>query len=620
MYIEKCLNNGTQYLRLVKSQRILNNKGIKTVRKKIVFNIGPLTKFDDGKPDFVDRLKKSYKAGNPIIESLKDYIEINSNAYENYHFSISEGSQTCIGHPKKIANILIERILEDLGVIQFSNRYKSLFNSNFDLLGFIRLLIYGRILSPSSKIGTINQNDDYLDTVIKDPYNYNIYDTLDFVHKYKKSLLSRINNNLVEKFNRKTDLVYYDVTNFFFEIENPDEDIENNDNTITKGLRKNGVCKEERKLPIVQMGLFMDDKGLPISIEIFPGNTLDHQTVKPALESSIDNLNMPRFIFVGDRGICESNSLSHLKELGHGWVVAKSIAKSKQIDKNWIFDEADYVFKGNDFKYKSKIETRTINKDDGSTDTLTEKIVVYWSKSFFEKQKHENKSFIDFIQKLKKNPANFKITSTYSKMIKKFLKADVVNIKTGELVNSKELLAMIDDEKIKNFEKEMGYYQIISSELNKDDLEIINIYHGLSRIEDQFRTMKGTLDTRPLFVRTPEHIEAHLTICMIALTVVRIIQNKIVEYQHCNKINDSKIKKDKISRDKYWEAGLSGDRIQNALNKWTVEILSDGYYRFNDIDNTDLKLILDSFNINIDKKLYTKQALKSIKSEIKIIQ
>lgn len=135
----------------------------------------------------------------------------------------------------------------------------------------------------------------------------------------------------MNNFNRKTDIIYYDVTNFYFEIERPDDDIENEDGTLTKGLRKNGVCKEERKLPIVQMGLFMDNNGLPISIEVFPGNTLDHQTVETALKTSIDGLNMPRFIFVGDRGICESNSLVHLESQGHGWVVSKSIAKSKRL-------------------------------------------------------------------------------------------------------------------------------------------------------------------------------------------------------------------------------------------------------------------------------------------------
>ena len=124
-----------------------------------------------------------------------------------------------------------------------------------------------------------------MDNIIDDPYEFNVYDTLDFVYKYKKSLLNKVNKSLVNNFNRETDIVYYDVTNFYFEIERPDDDIENEDGTTTKGLRKNGVCKEERKLPIVQMGLFMDNNGLPISIEVFLGNTLDHQTVETALKS-----------------------------------------------------------------------------------------------------------------------------------------------------------------------------------------------------------------------------------------------------------------------------------------------------------------------------------------------
>ena len=165
---------------------------------------------------------------------------------------------------------------------------------------------------------------------------------------------------------------------------------------------------------------------------------------------------------------------------------------------------------------------------------------------------------------------------------------------------------MIDDEKVKSFENEMGYYQIVTSELEKDDLEIIDIYHGLSQIEDQFRTMKSTLDTRPIHLRTEEHIHAHLVLCTLALIVMRVIQNKIVDYQNINCINRPTITKNKITRNKYWEFGLNGDRVQEALNKWTVDMLADGYYRFNNIDDKDLKLILDSFNISIEKKLYQK--------------
>lgn len=620
MYVEKCLNNGTEYLRLVKSQRILNSSGKKTVRKKVIFNIGPLSKFDDGQPNYVERLKTSFKEGNPIIDSLQDFVEVNEKKYQKYKFTINEGSEECIGYPKKISNILIERILEELGVISFVNRYKNLTNFKFDLTGFVRLLIYGRILKPASKINTVTQNNDYLDNIIDDPYEFNVYDTLDFIYKYKKSLLNKVNKSLVNNFNRKTDIVYYDVTNFYFEIERPDDDTENEDGTITKGLRKNGVCKEERKLPIVQMGLFMDNNGLPISIEVFPGNTLDHQTVETALKSSIDGLNMPRFIFVGDRGICESNSLVHLESQGHGWVVSKSIAKSKKTTKDWIYNEDGYIYSSPEFKHKSKIETRVVKNADGVViGKLTEKIVVYWSKSYYEKQKYENKSFTDFINRLKEKPTNFKFTSSYKKLIKKFLKDNVTNIKTGEVISSKDLIAMIDDEKVKNFENEMGYYQIVTSELEKDDLEIIDIYHGLSQIEDQFRTMKGTLDTRPIHLRTEEHIHAHLVLCTLALIVMRVIQNKIVDYQNINCINRSTITKNKITRNKYWEFGLNGDRLQEALNKWTVDMLADGYYRFNNIDDKDLKLILDSFNINIEKKLYQKQDLRTLKTSIKII-
>lgn len=622
MYIEKCMNNGIEYLRLVKSSRITNDKGIKTVRKKVIFNIGPLHKFDDGKPEYVERLKTSFKHGHPIIDSLNAYVELNERKFQEYKFYINEGSEECIGHPKIYSNALLERILEELEIIPFLNRYKNLTKYEFDIVGFFRLLVYGRILNPASKIGTLSQNEDYLDPIIKNDFNsFNVYDTLNFIYKYKKQLLTRINKTLVKKFDRKTNLVYYDVTNFYFEIENPDDDLENSDGTVTKGFKKLGVCKEERKLPIVQMGLFMDDKGLPISIEIFPGNTLDHQTVAPALKKSIDNLDMPRFIFVGDRGICEGSSLIHLQNQGHGWVVSKSISKSSKEIKDWIFNEEGYIFENSNFKYKSQIKTRTVkNSENVIIGKLTEKIVVYWSKSYYEKQKYENKSFYDFISKLKESPGHFKMTAGYNKIIKKFLKNDVVNVKTGEVINSKDLISNIDEEKIKAFEKELGYYQVVSSELEKSELEIIDTYHGLSRIEDQFRVMKGTLETRPLFVTTPEHIEAHLTICMISLLLIRIIQNKIVDFNTKNPTHDKTITKKKVKRDKYWEFGLSGDRLQNALNKWTIELLSGEYYRFNNLNNPDLKLILDAFNINIESKLYTKQDLKTLKTSIEIIQ
>ena len=270
MYVECFKNNGIDYLRLVQSNRVENSKGIKTARKNVIYNIGPLSKFDDGKPDYIERLKMSFKAGNPIIESLKKYCE-DSDFPITHKFSITEGSPDCFGNPKIFSNILLERILEEIGLRSLFASYKGFTKIQYDVYGFAKLLIFGRVLNPSSKISTVKQNDDYFEPILDNYNSDNVYDTLDFIFNNKNKIIRRINTNLVKKANRSPKVIYYDVTNFYFEIENADEDIlDENDNIIQKGLRKNGVCKEERKLPIVQMGLFMDDNGIPISIESFP--------------------------------------------------------------------------------------------------------------------------------------------------------------------------------------------------------------------------------------------------------------------------------------------------------------------------------------------------------------
>lgn len=604
MFVESFPNNGKPYLRLVESKYVTKSNGKKSCKKVCVLSIGPLDKFDDGKPDYVKRLKESFKNGNPLIPSLLPFVD-KKPVRENYDISFKEGDPNCIGHNKLFSNALIERIMEEIGVNSFITRYKQLTNYEFDILGFVRLLIYGRILNPASKISTSNQNNDYFSEVIKDMYKYNIYDTLSFLYDYRKNIINWINNRLKKSFKRTTDIIYYDVTNFFFETENADEDYVDGEGNITKGIRKEGVSKEERHLPIVQMGLFMDEQGLPISIEIFLGNTLDHLTMQKALNNTIDNLNLDRFVFVGDRGMYRGDNTYYLTNHNNGYIISKSIEKTKQEEKNWIYKQDDYIKVSDDFKYKSRIIKRKVKTFDGYKD-ITEKVVVYFSKKFYDKQVHENKSFLDFLEKLKENPEHFRISKSMYGSIRKFIKKDLLNDKTGEVLNSKDLKTILDYDKVNKYKESFGYYQIVTSELDMEDRKVIDIYHGLSRIEDQFRTMKSDLETRPIYVRTKEHIYSHLLICMISLIVIRIIQNKINEYTK----QEAKNK---------WNMGLSGSRIQRALNKWTVSELGNGYYRFNDVDDADLKLILDSFNIEIPIKLFNKMELKNIKTSIKIV-
>ena len=607
MYVESFKNNGIPYLRLVRNDRVTNNKGVKTSTKTVVLNIGPLSRFDDGLPDYVDRLKKSFKAGQPLIPLLLPYCDKTPPA-ETYQFSIKEGSPDCFGHPRLFSHVLLERILEELGLNTFFSSYKGFTKLQYDVYGFAKLLFFGRLLSPASKSATVRQNEDYYEPVLGPHNPDNVFDALDFLFANKDKIIRRINTNLVKKARRSPDIIYYDVTNFYFEIGEPDEDVLDEDgNILEKGQRKNGVCKEERKLPIDQMGLFMDDEGIPIAIETFPGNTLDHLTLRRSLENNIDCMGFSRFILIADRGICSYPNLLHVSDAGNGYIVSKSLLKSTKKEQEWTYSDDGYTAVSEDFKYKSRIVKKTVKDENGNKRTMEEKVVVYWSRKFQARAEQENKKFLDFLKKLEEHPENFRITAVQSKSLRKFFKKECVNEKTGETLDSREIRAFVDFDKVAEYRKGLGYYQIVTSELAMDAQEIIDKYHGLTQIEDQFRVMKSDLETRPIYVSTPQHVTAHLLVCMVALIMMRIIQKRIRD-------NGSVA----IGPDAYWSTGLNAHRIQAALNKWKVDLLPGNLYRFTDADDPDLRLILDAFSIHLPAKLYRRAELKHIKTEIEV--
>ena len=612
MYIELTKNNGIDYLRLVKNVRLTNSKGIKTSTKKVVFNIGPLSRFDDGNPDYVARLKESYKNGSPLIPELLPFVESDApKVPRKYTIEFSEGSGFCCASPKRFASCLLDPVFSALGMDQLFASIKHASRIEYDLQGIVRLLTYGRLLDPSSKIATMRQNELYYRPLVKSTNNDNVYDVLDVIYENRQKIIQRMNTCITKGTGRRTETVFYDVTNFFFEIEEPDEDILDEDgNVIGKGLRKNGVSKEQRKQPIVQAGLFLDDQGIPISLEIFPGNTLDHLTFRDAMKNTVDTLGLSRFILIADRGMYTGTNMCHVLDQGHGYIVSKSLKKSTKKEREWTLNPEGYTVVSADFKYKSREVTHTVQGEDGEKRKITQKVVVYWSRAFYEREKYENKTFLEFIAKLKENPSGFRVTSSQCRTLRKFMKKDVVNKETGEILDSRKLLTMIDETKLTEFNDLMGYYQIVTSETGMADLEIINKYHELTRIEDQFREMKGTLETRPIYLSTEEHIHAHLLICFMALTMLRIMQRKYVA-------SLTKQEKDQLSK-LNWSYGMSGQRFTKALLNWEVEQLSDEYYRMVNTDSEDIKKILKAFNVEISLDLYTAGSLRSLGRNVKV--
>lgn len=611
MFIQACVVQGKQYIRLAEAVRVKNKQGKKQSRTKIILNLGCIEKYDDGKPNYLERLKKSFKEGNPLIEELKDYVDKQKREYR--FIEMKENMNNRIGHSRIISNIVLEKLIEEIGIDRLFATMKKERKIKYDVYGFFKMLVMGRIMEPASKIETVRQNEEYYEPILKGKYNEdNVYDTLTFIGENKDKIVRRINTKLKEKYGAKKDYIYYDVTNFYFEREEDEEDeYDEEGNLKKKGFRKVGVSKENRRLPLVQMGLFMDNEGMPISIESFAGNTVDQKTLRPALSKNIEGLEFSRFVLVADRGICNEENIAHIVEAGNGYIISKSLLKkTKKQERKWAYSQEGYIKSGEDFKYKSRIINREITDEKGNKREIKEKVVVYWSRKFYERSIRENINFLNFIKKIQDKNNNFKISSTQVKALKRFMKEEYVNINTGEVINSKDIRMELDYEKVEEYKQGLGYYQIVTSEIGMRVEEIIEKYHGLTRLEEQFRIMKGTLETRPIYVWTQEHINAHLMICLIALIIIRMIQRQINKYTIKTNTNGLT-----------WHNELSADRIQKALNKFRVDVFQNDLYRLMDTDYADLNLIIKAFGMKIPNKMFIRRGdIKEMKSSIEKVK
>ncbi len=427
MFIECAKPKGrSPYLRVAETYKETKN-GITKTKKRIVKNIGPLPKFDDGKPDFLERLRQSFKDGTPIIDGLDEL------ACENPTKNIitikfdKRNMKQCYLKPKNIGYFLLDSLYDYLGIYDVLNLHKSREKIGFDLNGNAKLLTFGRLLNPNSKYATYEDKDNYLFPVTKSNNVNEIYATLDSLNEKSQTIQKRINLKISQSIGRNTEICFYDVTNYYFEIDENDCDIlDDSGRIIQKGLRKKGVLKEKRSEPIVQMGLFIDDNGIPISYQLFPGNNIDQTTLRPAMKKTIDNMELGRVIIVADGGLNSGYNIAHILDNQNGYIVSKSTKKSDKTVKKWILDESGYTWNENKtFKVKNQIRTRRIKAEDGTYREIQEKLVCYWSKKHYEKEKQENKKFIEYLESVVAFPDKLK---DKPQKIEKFLKKTEIDV------------------------------------------------------------------------------------------------------------------------------------------------------------------------------------------------
>jgi transposase len=582
MYLDKLNNNNTDYLRILQSYSVIVN-GKRTTRKKIIINLGPLSKFDDGNPDYFQRLRESFKSGIALIPELEPYVNKKQPEFESIKISRQDSNQY-LAHPKNIGYLLLEKILSQLEIPQLLAQYQKTSKISYDLVGIFQLFVYGRILKPASKIATVAQNDSYLFDLCSKVSKRDIYRSLDVLNNLNTKIQQKIDSVISQSsIGRKRELTYYDVTNFFFHIDHEDE------------FRKRGKSKENRVEPIVQMGLFIDNNGIPIAHQEFPGNNIDQTTLRPAIKTTIKKFNLEKIVVVADGGMNSGKNRAYLATCGHGYIVSKSVKVVKNEIRKWILDSFGYMnqngVEADDFqwKYKSRIISEKVKDENGNWKELTEKEIVFFSPKYYQKQLHEQQLFHDYLESCCEHPKKV------LKSAKSYL--HVVDSKIGEIKDSSELKYSIDENKLEEQREIMGYYLIKTSEIDLDDLEIIDRYHGLSKIEDCFRITKSNLNGRPVYVRTPEHIKAHFLICFVALTIIRLIQIKYLL------LRDGKVKSNG------WEEGITAFKLQEGLNSWTASFLGEGCYRVSE-PTEDIKEMIDQFGINWKMFLPSKEKIK----------
>lgn len=569
MYLNIMNNKKTGITRLSIRRGYRDKDGrVKNVTIKNLGNLEDLKKqYDDPIAHFKEVVKKMND------EEKQNNLPLTLNINKNE--TLEEGTN----NRKNFGYVALSKIYHELEIDKFLiHKFKARDVSEFKINNIMKLLVFARALFPDSKKSTYENRDIFFEN-----NNFSleeVYNALTYIEPFKGSIQKYIYDHIQEQYKPNNECIYYDVTNYYFEIDDNDD------------FRKKGVNKEHRPNPIVQMGLFMDSLGLPMCYKLFEGNTNDCLTLRPMVQELQKNYNVGKVIVVADKGLNTGNNIAYNKAIDNGYVMSLSVRGANADLKNYVLNEDGYIYnKDKTYKKKFRLSPReiTITKKDKDGKTIKikqnvdEKQVVFWSADYAKRARAERQPAIDKAKDLIGNVQKYNKKNCVG--ASKYVKHLVFDKNTGEIIEAKSQLSL-DEDKIAEEEKLDGYYMIVSSEFDKTDDEIIDIYRGLWRIEETFKVTKSELDARPVFVSRKEHIEAHFLICFIALVLARILQYKL---------------------DKKYSVG----KILESLSKCNCSNIQENYYLFDYFD-TVLKDIGLATNIDFSLKNRTLQDIKKI--------
>lgn len=603
LYYDKRLKDPTYYIQ----QGFRNGKKTTTKNIKRLGKHSELLLITDNPLEYakneVKKMNEEYRSGRSEFIVTMDFNE----RIPSTDSPCSNSTSLNIGY------LYLKDIYAKLNLSDFFKSVSSDRKITYDCNKICQFLTYARILNPASKYGTYDKLDTYYE---KPQVEYqHMIRFLDILDRNSDQYLKHLFDNSENIVKRDTSVMYYDCTNYFFETEKPDEEIVDEvTGEIILGLRQFGISKENKTSPIVEMGLIMDSRGIPISMCIHPGNTNEQLTAVPLEKEVIKMTGNKKFIYCADAGLGSYNIRKFNDMGGRAYIVTQSVKKLGQEIKDIVFNDSNYRLLSNDDAITLK-EMRTFNKKGANNLSLYNDFAykVIPANTAMDTGLYEEKVYKNGrTKKVKvKGTLHQYIIVTFSRKMMEYQRT----IRERQLERAKKLLRLKDPEKIKkgpndirrflkntssdtaNYvldmdkiheeEKYDGFYAVATN-LDDSAKDILAVAQNRYKIEDCFRIMKTNFDARPVFLRKPERIRAHFLICYTALLIYRLMECKLDDnLTHVTTSNLIKTLRNMNvvnMDDMYYKSIYSGSQALDALERCFELQLNRKYYRPSDLN------------------------------------
>jgi len=474
-----------------------------------------------------EELRSKLNGADPY-EWAKEYIEkLNKNEKEETRkvlipFSQSKSISKDVQHSFNGGYLFLQQLYHNLKLHRICSTISGKYKFTFNLDSILSRLIYGRILFPASKLGTCH----FSKTLLEPPAfeEHHVYRALEVIARETDFIQAELYKNSLSVSKRNDKILYFDCTNYFFEIEQEE------------GCKQYGAGKEHRPNPIVEMGLFMDGDGIPLAFSIHDGNTNEQLTLQPLEQKIIDDFSLAKFVVCTDAGLSSASNRKFNNKGGRAFITTQSIKKLKKHLKEWALatngwslDGVNGIFDISGLEkteeLKMKFMERTFYKERWiKEDGLEQKLIVTYSLKYKEYQRHIRSRQVERACKLvETNPSALK--KHHQNDFKRFItKTNVTD--DGEVAENE--VYSINPEIITNEEAFDGYYAVCTN-LEDDASAITKINHKRWEIEESFRLLKSDFKARPVYLSRDDRIKAHFTTCFLALTVFRYLEKRLDE-------------------------------------------------------------------------------------------